>query len=626
MNVDRLLQDLTPPLRQKLKDMLTQLHGEDKPLKHQCASPECLEALYAALDIWERLTLEAVVKRMGTAFFHMEQLEKAAHATVCGAGLRWGITGLRQKGILFALKKSWGEPIYILPSDTFAVWQQMLTPGIEMRRLLAEHEAEGNGAIRQALQRDLLNVLQFIVRQQPVFKKDGTLPVRWLQKAAAGLKLEPQFLQGLSGKPTADGSVPLILAVLLATAWQLGLLDISCGRLHVEQNRLRHWFAQVGPRADTALYRIWRERLWPDNPFLAHAAAVLERIPQGKWLPLNELQKWAVQHDIGVNDCLQEQLRQRREQAEWLDDFRRRWLLPMSAFGWLETGIAAESGEEVVRRLIDPPGHGDEQPEDDRQENCGPCMYVQPDFEIVLLPNAPISVRWELMCAAEIVSDDEPSTFRLTKESIRTAVKLEIIFTELLALLQRHAQYGIPDNVKRCVEQWAADALEENGAADHDGARGTNKHENGGIPLHRDAAIPPHRNVAIPPHRTSAQLLPAIADRPNYPSDDRWPEIDQVYPGLARISGHWLKEMRTYHPSTKKELIRQAIEWKALLKLRRCEQDTLFIPVLLREDCGDLAVEGITDEGSVTIPLRVWEEMQLILPGINDKTEEKTLL
>ncbi|MNI99475.1 hypothetical protein D3C73_1585640 [compost metagenome] len=65
-------------------------------------------------------------------------------------------------------------------------------------------------------------------------------------------------------------------------------------------------------------------------------------------------------------------------------------------------------------------------------------------------------------------------------------------------------------------------------------------------------------------------------------------------------------------------MILKALEWKACLKLRKSGADTVFIPIRLDGIRDDWAVTGFEQLSEVRISPDQWEEMQLILPGIND--------
>ncbi|MNR02945.1 hypothetical protein D3C85_1188200 [compost metagenome] len=97
---------------------------------------------------------------------------------------------------------------------------------------------------------------------------------------------------------------------------------------------------------------------------------------------------------------------------------------------------------------------------------------------------------------------------------------------------------------------------------------------------------------------------------------------------MQQIPMSWIKEFRDYHASTRKDMIRKAIEWKSVLQLRKEGRDCFIIPRMLREDRTGWILEGWEEYQEIAWPSEDWKEMRLILPGINGgaaREKEETL-
>jgi hypothetical protein len=94
--------------------------------------------------------------------------------------------------------------------------------------------------------------------------------------------------------------------------------------------------------------------------------------------------------------------------------------------------------------------------------------------------------------------------------------------------------------------------------------------------------------------------------------------MDPMYPHLQDIPPLWLKEFREYHGSTRKDMIRKAIEWKSYLKLRKEGIERQIMPQSLREDNNGWMLLGMENAQDILLRSEDWNEMKLILPGIND--------
>jgi hypothetical protein len=65
-------------------------------------------------------------------------------------------------------------------------------------------------------------------------------------------------------------------------------------------------------------------------------------------------------------------------------------------------------------------------------------------------------------------------------------------------------------------------------------------------------------------------------------------------------------------------MIRKAIEWKSYLKLRKEGIERQIMPQSLREDNNGWMLLGMENAQDILLRSEDWNEMKLILPGIND--------
>ena len=83
-------------------------------------------------------------------------------------------------------------------------------------------------------------------------------------------------------------------------------------------------------------------------------------------------------------------------------------------------------------------------------------LVVQPNFEILAPPETPAALLASVGRFAELRGAAVFATFRLTEDSVGAAVESGATVEELLALLERHASHGVPQNVAHDVAGWAA--------------------------------------------------------------------------------------------------------------------------------------------------------------------------
>jgi hypothetical protein len=138
---------------------------------------------------------------------------------------------------------------------------------------------------------------------------------------------------------------------------------------------------------------------------------------------------------------------------------------------------------------------------------------------------------------------------------------------------------------------------------------------------HPQRSSPPKTSSIVPPSPETGQrkgwlpIEPAIFIFDLAPS---FADMDHMYPQLQDIPPLWLKEFREYHGSTRKDMIRKAIEWKSYLKLRKEGIERQIMPQSLREDNNGWMLLGMENAQDILLRSEDWNEMKLILPGIND--------
>lgn len=83
-------------------------------------------------------------------------------------------------------------------------------------------------------------------------------------------------------------------------------------------------------------------------------------------------------------------------------------------------------------------------------------IIVQPNFELVALPETPEDVVFRLSRYSELKSADKVHIFLLTKKSLLHAIDNGMKADALIELLQDNAKTDIPQNVLYSIEEWGA--------------------------------------------------------------------------------------------------------------------------------------------------------------------------
>ncbi|SDD99035.1 Helicase conserved C-terminal domain-containing protein [Paenibacillus sp. UNCCL117] len=653
-----------------------------------------LETVYNRLSAAERAVLDIIVRRIGCTPFDDARLERSAAARLSGAEIHAGCAGLRRKGLIFAFRKSWGEHVYVLPEDGLARWQRIMCPGLQP---FFRERGDGEGQV-EALQDGfdpvlpLFDLLVYAAKQRLKLTKSGTLTKRNLQRIAELAAWEEARLQGVVLKYAHADIYPPKVALALDALLKLNLLVRQEEELRVEPEALRRFLALPRSAQNSRLYVWWKDIAFPDTVWLQHAALLAEA-----WPAAVSFEAGAIL-ELLVKSCLLDAPSEPLEFEERLRLLQEQWLEPLRCLGWLEREPADSpwSGTGDGKAGVDagpPPRYRwrrhPHQPAEPESDGSVGGLIVQPDFDILVPPDVPLRVQWELCCLAQEPVRDVLSVCKLTKASLKFALENGRTREEVLGFLERHAAYGVPEHVRLTVEQWAkpfgltnvvqvtllrcADAetaamlgrlpalagllREPLGDKDYVVEPGDVKalaaalekagymagmqldQEDGGAAGYPSLEGEELAAVRLPwqePEAMGQGLVYARHATGYFQLDPGWPESADLYPDLRDIPSSWLKDYRNYHPSTRKEMVEKAIQLRSLLQIRKNGADYRIVPRKLQETRGTWCLTGMEAgpysadwaggerEQRERLPeIRLlgedWEEMKLILPGINDK-------
>lgn len=651
------------------------LRTSGESLEEILTLPTHLAKLYHQLSSDEQRTLRLVMSTFGCLPFTGERLEKEAVLQMSGAQVSLGLWGLRRYGVVVAFRKSWGEQLYTLPEDAFAGWQSLVFPAVGLTEQsnvdelsdLSDHIAEMDEGIPsnpRGLAQQLFHCMVSCSRQSELsLTSKGTLHKKQLQKITEHVSLPARILtqSGLTYAFTDVYDEPA--ALMLELGMRMGFLyKNETGNRFLFHHRLfERWLQSSYEHQQAQLYRIWRQALIPAPVWLEHGIAFMERATVLQWYSLSELLQAVLSCcSIGHKPMDEETLRQELMTA---------WIRPLSTFRFVELAEDQE-GQLWFRWLITPRLSSGELP-DSLSELAlltDPSLYVQPDFEVLLPPNASLRLEWGVAAFADLLNADLVRTYRLTKESFGRALDHGLRSSDVFQVLRDHAYYEVPEQVIITLQQWeehkdklyltdvtllrcqtneVAEALLRNdkcrnllgeriGETNFIISRAHIKHLTKCL-----EAMGFHPNQSAIPNVGSDedQEIP-LWNEPQlglcyskdtiqlYEIDPYLPLREDLYPDMQQIPMSWIKELRNYHASTRKDMIRKAIEWKSVLQLRKEGRDCFIIPRMLREDRTGWILEGWEEYEEVAWTSEDWNEMKLILPGINDgsvREKEETL-
>jgi hypothetical protein len=527
-------------------------------------SESTFKQLFSAMKPWEKQTLQLVVNKFATQQFNMPTLLNAANLLgMAGAEAMMGLANLRKKGIIYAIRKHWGENNYCLPSETLKIWQDIL-----MNTINACEEQDGLSITEAfAPSRLVLNIfwlLNYIEHNEIVLTSKAVIPKRHLLKIMKKLHWKEELL--LIWKPVQinTDTYSAALSTTLELTKQLNLIRWGKPYLTLRTLNVMEWLRLTMDEMNWQLYRIFRGSFMPETAADEHFLTKLEALSYKKWYLKEHFIYWLQKYDIILmfND----------------------WMEFLEACGWVEQGFDHKA--RAVFRFIVPQGEINE------SKHASGKFYVQPDFEILVPPDVSFAVCWELTYVSEHIHTDQVGVYRLTEQSLHRALANGRTLETCIQFLTTHSYYGVPDPVLSALEQWTNLAV-------HTLI----------IPQRSDLSDEEVRS----PIANRISILPVQHD-----FVIGIPSRNEVYPLWQTIPTHWWKECRSYHASTRKEIVQIAIDWQSLLKLRNQNEEWIIVPKQIQENEIGWSLTGWVHSQLIFCPQDQWQAIQLILPGFEE--------
>jgi len=243
-------------------------------------------------------------------------------------------------------------------------------------------------------------------------------------------------------------------------------------------------------------------------------------------------------------------------------------------------------------------------------------LFIQPDFDILIPPDLPNSVKFQAACCTERILDDVMTVYRLTRDSVMQAAKAGMEPERIAAFFTKQAAAGMPENVQAALCQWGkemdraglSESLRYAEAPPEEDAELAGADGNDRYPMQGGTRSRPSCGL-IRPARSEFALEP----------DDTLPDPSSIIPDLNRIPVMWTRDWRSYHGSTAKQMMEQALELSAKLEIAVDGSRMVFIPFqILRQPwkISGALYDPDSDKTGAIVELGEgeWREMRLVIP------------
>lgn len=401
--------------------------------------PHVIAQMWETFTEAEKQVLLHFLYQVGEDIVTYRQMEEYAQE-VSPLIIYSGLTGLRRRGLIYTLRRLWGELAYCMPWDIQTAFRSWLAS--IMVRQCEEPPTQGqmlsgrDEAAAFSISDVVFSILQEHRKQPVVLTKKGVLPMKtrrlWQKLIPYPDELFTSFMAQLPLESAAkDG---FLLHLILS----MGLLERQERegeeRYTVDEEQAESVFHGLASAVQRRLYKQVRRVISAVHPCYCAVFDWMEACSERRF-SLCSLQKLENTQYGGENHgCMS---------SHW-QTFAEEVIPLLVRFGFM-----TRQGEGVEAALT---WTIEMQTESDGQRTWEGTGYVQPTFEVLLLPHAPYELRWRLGAYAELEEQQEVWRFRLTKASVQT-VKRDGGTAGLLRDLER-IQPDVPISVRDQIMQW----------------------------------------------------------------------------------------------------------------------------------------------------------------------------
>jgi hypothetical protein len=586
----------------------------------------------------EKIVLAFFIFGVGHDMVTYRQLEmwsRTAPYSVIG-----GLTGLRRKGLVYTLRRLWGELAYVMPYDLQKIWRAYL---------LAQDDGGTNaeGLEEASPSTPLCDVIFALLqahRTQPVALTKRGLPSarlrrEWIDK----LPYEKEAFHMFYPAGQEDGTAIFVFFLELLKEMELLIPDKKRQEeLFVNDEACTELFTGHAGTVQAKLYPAVSRMIEKQHPLYPILFEWLE-CHSGQWVSMEAVSKqWADRiPQIGrVPDATAEK---KETIVAAVQKFVDEAAPLLSAFGLVSI---ADTSNGIQLKYTDTHFSGSSLLEGEN-EYVGNTGYVQPTFEVLLLPHAPYHVRWQIGAFSQLIGRQEVWIFHVTKRSVESFMQTDgAAVDDILRTLAAVQGGDVPDNVSGQIRDWTrvtrtaawepvvwlncpdletAEQIEKDPALSASIKRRisgqeflvdssavpifTEMMEKWGVPLRQavSAGGQPEKSV----ERTLTRKEQAGSE---YKVESVFPNLTDALPELKSIPAIWYKNWQKYHGSTLRSLVEAALTIAIPVSL---EYEGKKLNVTVEEHIqhnGQSAIIVKEEYGRQTIVLAQIGRIQLLLP------------
>lgn len=529
--------------------------------------------------------LKAIFLQHARLPFRLTQLEANLEMGICGGELRAAVPFLLRQEKLEAIKNKSGEVLLRINENSLPLLANELIAEnfipYDPFEFVIEMEC-GEGLIYT-----ILHWLAWIYYNGLPLTSKGSLFRKTIQALQGLTPFEDEQLKGLQLQLTVQHDLPISIAFMLDILVNLSVLQLDSGEWKIQNDRLQMLLNLDLSSVNKQLLNILCQNYVPARKYQQQVVALLTctSVQQGEVYVLDKVLS-KLQHTSSIANVVNE------EQQLWLNS----WLYVLGQCGWLERGKLRQNSSVVVFRWRE------DQFQSKHEANLvDKFIIVQPDFEMLVPPYVDLATRYELELMTECVHIDVMSQYRLTKRKFCLALQ---------SGLSWELPSELPVHIGRAIAEWTR---EVNLQQAHQNIQQHN------IPLRKGIS----KSIMKSGITNDIRFVQPTSQLPSYEVGVIEPDFACIFPDIDSVPLKWRQQLSSYHPSTLRYLIEQAITWKIKIELQLEEQYVYMIPTVICDELDGWHVVGVITSHSLgepvlqSIPYKQCYAAKLLVPNID---------
>ncbi|MFV9510210.1 helicase-associated domain-containing protein [Tepidibacillus sp. LV47] len=396
-------------------------------LLHLLLDVHYLKQLYQGLSLEEKEVIDFFIIHRPNQMFSYRSLNQKFDS-IHRDRFEKGIHQLMAKGLLFQLKRNYGDIGFTIPHDLFQLFHQIifakrLNPLSKKVQFIEHLQEQGKNIDEEFYQ--FLSGLYFLLSPEGEI---GKLNKQQLNKLLKRIQLEESKLEYFPIHYEIEGLTKTI-SLLIYLAKGLGLIQFKQNQFSINSKKIHDWL-QLSPFTRHELIEgMIRFSFQSSDLLINHFFHRLFSLSKGKWFHAHQLIE---ELSNQLHRSIDESFYYRIEQEV---------LKPMEELGFLT--YTGDWRKELFLKMKEQVNEEIEQ------------FYVQPNFEVLVPSHLAYSLRLELEHFADLERRDQLCLYKITKASLIKGLEMGKSIEEILDFLERYSAIPIHQNMKTILIDWA---------------------------------------------------------------------------------------------------------------------------------------------------------------------------